>query len=95
MKITVTHTSSDLIFVLDVAPDLELENFKVFCEVESGIPANQLIVIVGGKIAKDESTSIKDHGMNEGDVVMIERMPAESATRPSGIGGGKKEADYF
>lgn len=37
MKITVT-TLADLTFSLEVPEDLELENFKAFCEVESGLP---------------------------------------------------------
>lgn len=37
MRITVT-TLADLTFSLEVPEDLELENFKAFCEVESGLP---------------------------------------------------------
>lgn len=37
MKITVT-TLTELTFQLEVPDDLELENFKAFCEIESGIP---------------------------------------------------------
>lgn len=36
MKITVTNLA-DLTFELEVAEDLELENFKAFCEVQSGL----------------------------------------------------------
>lgn len=37
MKITVI-TLAELTFTLEVPEDLELENFKAFCEVESGLP---------------------------------------------------------
>lgn len=37
MKITVTNLA-ELTFELEVAEDLELENFKAFCEVQSGLP---------------------------------------------------------
>lgn len=39
MRITVT-TLSDLTFSLEVSEDLELENFKAFCEIESGVTSN-------------------------------------------------------
>lgn len=48
MKITVT-TLADYTFMLDVSEDLELENFKAFCEVESGFPANEMIIIYKGQ----------------------------------------------
>lgn len=40
MKITVT-TLTELTFQLEVPDDLELENFKAFCEIESGIPGER------------------------------------------------------
>lgn len=48
MKITVT-TLADYSFELDVAEELELENFKAFCEVESGFPANEMVIIFKGQ----------------------------------------------
>jgi hypothetical protein len=44
MKITVT-TLTELTFQLEVPDDLELENFKAFCEIESGIPGEKLIIL--------------------------------------------------
>lgn len=73
MRITVT-TLSDDIFNLDVSEDLELENFKVFCEVESGIPAVEIRLVYNGKIMEDGSKSLKNHGLKEGDVVVIQRQ---------------------
>lgn len=73
MRITVT-TLSDDIFNLDVSEDLELENFKAFCEVESGIPAVEIRLVYNGKIMEDGSKSLKNHGLKEGDVVVIQRQ---------------------
>ncbi|KAI9555456.1 putative protein DDI1 like protein 2 isoform X3 [Daphnia sinensis] len=73
MRITVT-TLSDDIFNLDVSEDLELENFKAFCEVESGIPAAEIRLVYNGKIMEDGSKSLKNHGLKEGDVVVIQRQ---------------------
>lgn len=80
MKITVT-TPSDLIFVLDVADDLELENFKAFCEVESGIPSAQIGVAYNGQLLMDNQKPLKEYGISDGDVVMIDSLP-------QGGGGG-------
>lgn len=45
MKLTVTTSDNDLVFELDVSETLELENFKAFCEVETGISSVELNVI--------------------------------------------------
>lgn len=54
MKLTVT-TMSDEIFVFDVSDDLELENFKVLCELESAIPARELLLIFNGRPLLDNA----------------------------------------
>lgn len=86
MKITVT-TSSDLIFVLDVADDLELENFKAFCEVESGIPSGQIGVAHNGQLLMDDKKALKDYGISDGDVVIIDSLPPGTTGGGGGISG--------
>ncbi|XP_041987613.1 protein DDI1 homolog 2 [Aricia agestis] len=73
MKVTVT-TLNDEIFVLDVSEDLELENFKAFCEIESGFPAKDIILNFNGKPLLDDKLSLKDHGVHDGDVVVLLHM---------------------
>lgn len=75
MKITIT-TLTDLIFTLDVSEDLELENFKVFCEVESGFPAGEIVISFNGVLLSDEKKSLKDYGVADGDVVVLQHMAA-------------------
>lgn len=89
MKITVT-TASDLIFVLDVAEDLELENFKAFCEVESGIPSGQIGVAYNGQLLVDDKRALKDYGLRDGDVVVIDSVaqPVAAGQGGSAAGGG-------
>ncbi len=92
MRITVT-TLSDDIFNLDVSEDLELENFKAFCEVESGIPSVEISLVFNGKILEDNSQSLKALGLKEGDVVVIQRQRATSssaARTPSAAQGNDK-----
>ena len=73
MKITVT-TLSDDIFVLDVSEDLELENFKAFCEVESGYPAPEIVIAHNGMPLLDDKKSLKELGIRDGDVVILQHM---------------------
>lgn len=71
MKITVT-TLTDYIFELDVSEELELENFKAFCEVESGFPSAEIVIVFHGQPLTDDKKSLKEHGLGEGDVVLLQ-----------------------
>lgn len=90
MKVTVT-TLSDEIFVLDVSEDLELENFKAFCEVESGFTAGDILIVHEGKPLLDNKLSMKKHGIKDGDVVILQPMGQSSNTNlhsGSSVSGG-------
>ncbi|XP_076653095.1 DNA damage inducible 1 homolog rngo [Halictus rubicundus] len=73
MKVTVT-TLSDDIFVLDVSEELELENFKAFCEIESGVPAHEIVIAFNGRPLMDDKKSMRDHGIRDGDAVILQHM---------------------
>lgn len=73
MKITVT-TLNDEIFVLDVSEDLELENFKAFCEIESGFPASDITLNFNGTPLLDDKKTLKELGVQDGDVVVLLHM---------------------
>lgn len=73
MKVTVA-TLTDYIFVLDVSEDLELENFKAFCEVESGFPASEIVIAFNGRPLMDNKKSLKDLGIRDGDAVILQHM---------------------
>ena len=45
MILTVTTLTGQM-FPMDVAEDLELENFKAICEAESGFPAEEIVILV-------------------------------------------------
>ncbi|KAG8233013.1 hypothetical protein J437_LFUL013682, partial [Ladona fulva] len=82
MKITVT-TLSDEIFTLDVSEDLELENFKAFCEVESGFPAPEIVIVFNGRPLMDDKKSLKELGIKDGDVVTMQHMQSSvTASQP-------------
>ncbi|XP_078043984.1 DNA damage inducible 1 homolog rngo isoform X1 [Augochlora pura] len=81
MKVTVT-TLVDDIFVLDVSEDLELENFKAFCEMESGVPVHEIVIAFNGRILMDDNKSLKDHGIRDGDAVILQHIH-QSGTDPN------------
>lgn len=73
MKITVT-TVTDCVFELDVSEELELENFKAFCEVESGFPSAEIVITYKGQPLLDDKKSLKDHGIGDGDAVLLQHV---------------------
>lgn len=73
MKVTVT-TLSDDIFILDVSEELELENFKAFCEIESGVPAHEIVIIFNGRPLMDDKKCLRQHGIGDGDAVILQHM---------------------
>lgn len=73
MKITVT-TLSEKIFFLDVAEDLELENFKAFCEVETGFPSTEFAITHNGQHLLDIKKTLKDYGISDGDCVVLQHI---------------------
>ncbi|EZA59573.1 hypothetical protein DMN91_010661 [Ooceraea biroi] len=74
MKVTVTTLSDDSVFVLDVSEELELENFKAFCEIESGVPAHKIVIAFNGLPLMDDKKSLRDHGIRDGDAVILQHM---------------------
>lgn len=80
MKITVT-TMNDKVFFLDVSADLELENFKAFCEVESGIPSAQMMVVFNGKPLLDGKIALKSYDIKDGDCVIIHHIQRDAMLR--------------
>lgn len=80
MKVTVT-TTTDKVFILDVSEDLDLENFKAFCETESGIDRTDMMVIFNGKPLQDNVRSLKALGIHNGDCVLLQQIQRESNGR--------------
>ena len=73
MKITIT-TMSDEMFTIDVSDEMELENFKAFCEFECSIPAQEITIIWNGQPLLDNKSKLKDYGICDGDVLLIQRI---------------------
>jgi len=92
MKVTVA-TLSDTVFTLDVSEDLEIENFKAFCEVESGVSAAEIGLIFNGIPLLDLKKSLKDYNVKEGDVVIMERL-RQQVRRTAAPRGGAPQWDF-
>lgn len=81
MKITViTHDDHDTTFVLDISEDLELINFKALCEVETGIPSQQISLTLNGELLVDDFGAMKNLGVHDGDVVIIQKFSGSTTS---------------
>lgn len=89
MKITVT-TVTDYVFELDVSEELELENFKAFCEVESGFPSTEIVITFKGQPLLDDKKSLKDHGVGDGDVVLLQHALQAANLAASNRGASRR-----
>ncbi|CAH1239553.1 DDI2 [Branchiostoma lanceolatum] len=82
MKLTV-YTLDDNMFTLDVAAELELENFKALCEFEcGGIPAREIAILNNGVPLRDDKKTLGAFGLKDGDVVVLQRMRNQQQTAP-------------
>jgi len=88
MKVTVA-TLSDTVFTLEVSPDMEVENFKALCEVESGISAQEMVVLYNGQPLTDGKKALSEVGLADGDMVMLDRRRQQrAAPAPAAAGAG-------
>jgi len=91
MQVTVTTLMGD-VFSLEVPEDLELENFKAFCEAESGVPAKEMVIMFNGAVLKDDKKPLKEHGVKNGDMVVMEKVKKQAANPLPG--GGLQLPDF-
>ncbi|XP_004874074.1 protein DDI1 homolog 1 [Heterocephalus glaber] len=62
---------SEETFSLQVSPDFELCNFKVLCELESRVPAEEIQIFYMERFLKDNHCSLASYGLKDGDVVVL------------------------
>ena len=77
MQLTVT-TVADFSFVLNVADDLELENFKAFVEIETGFPGNEIVIVYNGQTLNDNKKPLNAYGIKEGDVLLAQHVSQQT-----------------
>lgn len=73
MRVTVT-TAADYTFPLEVSDDMELENFKALCEIESGFPATEIVISFNGQPLLDDKKTLTQLGIKDGDMVMLQHI---------------------
>jgi len=73
LRLTLT-TLTDAVYQLEVSADLEIENFKALCEVETGIPAAEIALMHNGRPLYDDKKPLKDYGIQDNDMLIIQRM---------------------
>ncbi|XP_045873776.1 protein DDI1 homolog 1 [Meles meles] len=62
---------SEATFSLQVSPDFELYNFRLLCELESGIPAAETQILFLERLLADDQRSLGSYGLRDGDVVVL------------------------
>lgn len=83
---------SEATFSLQVSSDFELRNFRVLCELESGLPAAETQIIYMERVLADDRRSLGSYGLKDGDVVVL--LQKESAGPwPAGqtLGGPRRD----
>ncbi|XP_067946090.1 protein DDI1 homolog 2-like [Watersipora subatra] len=79
MKLTITTFKDDL-FTLEVPEDIELENVKAYCEVESGLPATDITLVWDGNHLNDDKKTVKQYGIADGDMIFLQMKPLNTAS---------------
>jgi len=83
MRLTVT-TLADEIFTFEVADDMELDSFRALCEIETGITAREIVVFWNGRPLHDDRLPLKDYGIRDGDVLLLQRVQGERGQPTAG-----------
>ncbi|XP_036283098.1 protein DDI1 homolog 1 [Pipistrellus kuhlii] len=62
---------SEATFSLQVSPEFDLHNFRLLCQLESGIPAEETQIIFMERILVDDHCSLGSYGLRDGDMVVL------------------------
>ncbi|XP_053451455.1 protein DDI1 homolog 1 [Nycticebus coucang] len=84
---------SEATFSVQVSPDFELRNFRVLCELESGVPAQEIQIVFMERLLADDHCSLSSYGLKDGDVVVL--LQKDSAGhRPPGRTSTQARVDF-
>ncbi|KAM4704005.1 uncharacterized protein WCC33_012462 [Rhinophrynus dorsalis] len=84
---------SEVTFSLEVDEDFELENFRALCELESGIPASESLIVYAERPLTDNQRSLSSYGLKDGDVVVL-RQKETTEPRPTAPFPGLPRIDF-
>ena len=68
--------------------------FQAFCEVESGIPSAEIGLLFNGKPLVDMTKSLKDYGVKDGDMVIMDRIRQQRQAPVRPAEGGAPTWDF-
>jgi len=79
MLVTVTCSTTDAVYSLEVSPDIELENFRVLVGVESGLmERDDLVFFHNGKMLVGDKKTLSELNVLDNDVLLFGTMPQDS-----------------
>ncbi|CAH6779573.1 protein DDI1 homolog 1 [Phodopus roborovskii] len=62
---------TEVTFSLQVSPDFELCNFRVLCELESGVRAEEIQLIYMEQLLTDDHCTLGAYGLKDGDMIVL------------------------
>lgn len=71
MKLTIT-TLADIVFTLEVNDEMELENFKALCSLESNISVESMTVFFNAQQLSDAKKTMAAYGIKDGDMLLLQ-----------------------
>ena len=91
MLVTVTCSSSDGVYSLEVSPDMELENFKVLVGVESGmLDQSDMVFFHSGRLLTGDKKTLTELGVADNDMLLYGALPQAT---PSSSNRGRSAHD--
>lgn len=75
-------------------PNFELENFRALCELESGIPSDQALILYAERPLTDNQRSLSSYGLKDGDVVILRQKEASEARPVAPVPVGLPRIDF-
>lgn len=84
---------SEATFSLQVSPDFELHNFRVLCELESGIPAEEIQIVYMERLLAYDHCSLGSYGLKDGDMVVL-LQKENVGPRPLGQTSSLPQSDF-
>ncbi|XP_072461022.1 protein DDI1 homolog 2-like isoform X2 [Notamacropus eugenii] len=83
----VRRDSTEVTFSIQVDRDFELYTFRVLCEAESGIPAEEAQIVFAENRLEDNHRSLASYGLRDGDVVVLRQARHEEPGSPGDFTG--------
>lgn len=71
MKLTIT-TLGDHISTIEVSDEMEVENLKALCSIETGFAVENMAILFNGNALSDNKKTVSQCGIKDGDMLLIQ-----------------------